>query len=181
MWDFELIGLFVKDVLESRNKGIKKEVQPQYNRGIMEKISAITVPILLGLAVSLASSAQTYVKIAPSEKVESPSNTGTVVCVGGIVNCAGANEYAIPFAEIVANLAQYCKNVVIASDDDANKGKVDYVLKVDYDSSFSGGTSVMLFDRAGHVAYVKKTRHVHNAFKDMCKGYLNKTPAPKLN
>jgi 3-dehydroquinate synthase class II len=133
--------------------------------------------VLLGLVLCLSASGQTYVRIAPNDKPNSPSNTGTVVCVGGVVNCAN-DDYVIPFGEIVADITHYCKNVVIATDEDANKGKVDYVLKVEYDSSFSGGTSVMLFDRTGHVAYIKKTRHIHNAFKDMCKDYLGKKRKP---
>jgi hypothetical protein len=99
----------------------------------------------------------------------------------------------IPQATIAAEMQKYCKGVQITADLDA-----PLIITASFTgwnwgagscstSPYSGATScsqrsgtpdagaaVTLVDKHGTVLYAKQTRAIKNAFKDVCKDYLNK-------
>jgi hypothetical protein len=79
-------------------------------------------------------------------------------------------EFVFTYENAVSNLTKHCKRTVIAADAE----KADYVLRTRYDDDFNGGLTVTLLNKDGDVVYSKKTRHISNAFKDMCKDFLEK-------
>lgn len=126
------------------------------------------IPLILVLTT--LASAQTYVYIVPNlPPPASNGNTTVQVCVG-VGWCSTDGAYVFSYENAVTNLQHYCKKVVITSE----AAKADYALKTSYQSDFNGGLTVILLNREGSIVYSQKTRHIHNAFKDMCKDFLEK-------
>ena len=80
----------------------------------------------------------------------------------------------LPYGTIASEISHNCKNVVHTVDAD----KSAYALRADYQGlGFDhepSGASLALFDAKGNVVWAKETRHIHNAFKDLCNEYLEK-------
>jgi hypothetical protein len=99
----------------------------------------------------------------------------------------------IPQETIAAEMQKYCKNVTIVADLDApllitarftgwnwgagscSSSPYTGVTSCGQRSETpDAGAAVTLEDKHGTVLYAKQTRAIKNAFKDVCKDYLNK-------